>query len=277
MDKSFKRIWERSLEERRNAQVGNVRDLLIGSYAPCEPQVMQGVFNFLQAEKKYPLKNVHNIMDRLAGMMVTTNVVTHDEVLEFIKSIPDGFAIACGPCACRLHTASIGPDARDLASGKLNLCRQSPLNVDIQIAKCGEKFGALPTYKMISKDELLALEEECFNHGLVANIYLIMGGEAGICHCSSATCVPFMANEALGGASSVINKGALIPVTDKTMCLGNGNCAKVCHFKARKQISLNGRTVSTVDYSRCYGCGLCAAVCPEKAIKMEPRKSIKNG
>jgi len=277
MDKSFKRIWERSLEERQDAQVGSVRDLLIGSYAPCEPQVMKGVFNFLQAEKKYPLNLVHGITDRLAGMMVTTNVVTHEEVIEFIKGIPEGIAIACGPCACRLTTASIGPDARDLASRKLDVYRQSPLNVDIQIAKCGEKFGALPTYKMISKEELLALEDECFNHGLVANIYLIMGGEAGICHCSSVTCVPFMANEALGGASSVINKGRLIPIDDKAICRGTGDCVKVCQFKARKLSVRDGKTISTVDYNRCYGCGFCAAVCAEKAITMQPRKSVENG
>jgi len=247
--------------------------MVIGAHAPCEPQVMDFVLNFLKYEKKYPLSLVHKIIDRLSGLTVTTTVVTHDEIIDFIKGIPDDFAIARGPCACRIHTADmLGSDARDLSTGNLEFCRQTPLNVDIQIAKCGEKFGELDSYSHISKEEFLDLEEECFNMGLVANIYVIMGGESGICHCSSATCAPFLANEAIGGASSVIQKGAFIPHTNRDACTGTGDCLKVCHFNARKMTEHKGKAISTIDPLRCYGCGLCAAACPEKAISMAPRR-----
>ena len=218
------RIWERSQKERKKSQEGDLRELLIGYYAPREPLVMEYILKFLEYEKKLPLHLVHKIVDRLAAISIATTVVTHDEVVRFIKKLPDDFALAKGPCACRIHTAeALGPDARDISSGKLGFCRQTPLDVDIQIAKCGEKFGTLETYKSISKEELLDLEEECFNMGLVANIYQMMGGEAGICHCSSATCVPFFANEAANGASSVIRKGKFIARTDKAACKAAGD------------------------------------------------------
>lgn len=268
------RHWEKPPDKRRHRQKGKVRESLIGFYAPREPLVMEGVFTFLEYEKKLPLGLVHKIIDRLAAITVATTVVTHDEIISFIKELPDDFAIAAGPCACRIHTAEmLGFDARDLSSGNLEFCRQTPMNVDIQIAKCGEKFGELETYQRISKEELLDLEEQCFDMGLVANIYQLMGGEAGICHCSSATCVPFLANEAMKGRSAVIRKGKYVAKTDNAACNATGNCVKVCHFNARKIVTHKGKLFSTVNPGRCYGCGLCAAVCPKKAISMMPREA----
>jgi NAD-dependent dihydropyrimidine dehydrogenase PreA subunit len=269
----MRKVWELTEDKRRKIQDGNVREMIIGLYAPCEPLIMENILNFLKYEKKYPLALVHKIFDRFASMTVYTTVVTFDEVCEFIEGIPDDFAIAVGPCACRIHTAEeLGPDARDLSAGNLEYCQQTPLNVDIQIATCGEKFGELEAYSPISKKELLELEKKCFNMGLVANIYMMFGGDAGICHCSSATCVPLMANQAIGKKSTVIKKGAFWAKTDFDSCTGNGDCLKVCHFDSRKIVERNGKLVSVIIGNGCYGCGLCAAVCPEKAISMTQRK-----
>ena len=267
------KIWERSLGERRKAQRYSLRDFIIGQYAPREPMLMENIHRFLLIERKIPLGIVHRIIDRFASMTISTTVMTHEEVMRFIESIPEDFAIARGPCACRLHTAeAFGPDAVDLAAGQYERCRQSPLDVDIQIAACGEQFGKLDTYRRISKDELLALEKECFNLGLVANVYVLLGGEAGICHCSSSTCVPFLANQAIGGRSNVLKKGKLLARTDSSACNGTGNCVKVCHFQARALRKKLDRQVAVVDPSKCYGCGLCQAVCLEKAVSLVPRQ-----
>jgi ferredoxin len=273
--KSMPRIWERSLEERRKAQEGGFREMLIGAYAPREPRVMEGLFKFLQSEKKYPLRLVHKIIDRLAGITIATTVMTYQEIVTFVQGLPDEFVIARGPCACRLHTAELGPDARDLNEGNLGLCRQTPLDVDIQIGTCGKHFGMLSTYTMITKPELLQIEEQCHNMGLVANVYTMLAGEAGICHCSSLTCVPFIANEVIDQGSTVIRPGSKISRTSPSRCKAHGDCVQVCHFNARRIMEHHGKNVSTlVDPNRCYGCGYCAEVCPEGAIMMVERKEL---
>jgi len=269
----WNRGWDLPEDERKKTQAGRVKASLFGCYAPREPFVMEKVLNFLEHEKKYPLGLVHKILDRLAGITVATTVFTYDEIVRYVKELPEEFSIAKGPCACRIHTAeTLGPDARDLPSGNLDFCRQTPLDVDIQIATSGEIFGELDTYTLISKEELLELERQCFERGLVSNVYTAMNTETGICHCSSATCAPFLANEALGGASNVIVRGALVAHTDLDACNVTGDCVKVCHFHARRIEEGDGGRQLKVDLAKCYGCGLCAAVCPEQAITMVARR-----
>lgn len=269
----MRRIWEMSTAERADRQTGKVREMLIGAWAPREPEMMELVLKMLEYEKKYPISMVHKLIDRLASMAVSTIVVTPEEIMDFINGIPGDFAIAKGPCACRINTAEhCGPDARDISGGRLDFCKQTPLNVDIQIAKCGEVFGQLDNYKRITKEELLALEKDCLNMGLVPNIYIIMGGEGSICHCSSRTCAPLLANEAIGGKSKFLKKGLNIPRTDKNLCKGAGSCVKVCHFGARKMDTKSENSQPVFDPSKCYGCGLCAYTCKERAIEMIPRR-----
>ncbi len=273
--RSFWKTRQLSLEKRNKTQSGKLRKMVIGAYAPLEPNIMEFVHNFLKKENM-PLRVIHKILDRLSSMSMTTTVVTYEEVQDYIKTMPDDFMIAQGPCACRKHTADeLGPDAMDLKAGKLEFCQQSPLNIDIQIATCGEKFGELEGYEQITKEELLKLEEECHNRGLVSNIYMFLGGEAGICHCSSATCVPFIANRSIDGKTTVIKKGEYITKTDLDLCNGTGNCSKVCHFGARTIKSVNGSKALSVDMSKCFGCGLCVDVCSEKAVTMVQRRKKK--
>ncbi|MDP8257120.1 MAG: 4Fe-4S binding protein [Candidatus Alcyoniella australis] len=268
------RPWDDPLDKRWKHQKGKVREVVLERYAPCEPAVMEQIYNFLLLEEKFPLELVHRVIDRMASISAATTVMTYEEIVQFVQDLPDDYIIACGPCACRLHTAEmLGPDARDLPGGKLDYCRQTPLNVDIQVAVSGEKFAKLETYEVISKQQLLDLEKQCFEMGLVSNIYQMLDGESGICHCSSATCVPLMANKALGGGSTVIRRGRFVPQLDLERCAGHGACVTVCHFDARSIVTRGGREVSQLNAAQCRGCGLCAAVCPEDAISMRERGS----
>jgi NAD-dependent dihydropyrimidine dehydrogenase PreA subunit len=202
-----------------------------------------------------------------------TQIVTYHEVAEFINSMPDSFKIACGPCACRINTAEeLGPDAMDIEAGKFEFINQTPLNVDIQFGACGEQFGKLESYKDITKRELLELEKECHNLGLVSNIYVMLNGEGSICHCSSKTCVPLTVNSCISGNGHFIKRGELVAKTNPSLCNNTGYCTKVCHFNARRMIDENGKIILQYDQAKCYGCGLCESVCPEKAVKMIKRK-----
>ncbi len=269
-----KEPWLKGHDERVKIHDRKGREKLIEFYAPREPLVMQTVLGFLEVEKKLPIRLVHRIIDVLASATVVTKIMSEDEIYGYINNLPEEFPIAAGPCACRLDTArDLGPDARDLAAGRLDMFRDTPIDVDIQIGTCGEKFGRLKTYRMIDKKELLEIEAGCQNMGLVSNVYVIRDGDAGICHCSSPTCAPFLANEAIGYKSKVIIHGDSVACTDKSRCDAAGNCMKVCHFRARRIVNGNGRNHSSlVSPDRCYGCGQCIKVCKNNAISMVPRK-----
>lgn len=266
------RVWEGSRENRRRRQSGWIREAFVQAYAPCEPGLMAAIQRFLLIERRLPLGLVHRILDGFTAIQIATTVMTHGETMAYIQDLPDDFVIARGPCACRLTTAAaLGPDGRELSKGRLEFSRPSPLDLDIQIARCGERYAQLDSYRPIRKSELLELERECHDLGLVPNLYVVLGGEASICHCSSRTCVPFLANQAIGHRSGVVRPGALFPETDPSRCQGSGLCTKVCHFQARVLGDGPGGRKATTTASQCYGCGLCAEVCPEEAIRMLPR------
>ena len=265
--------------ERAEMQKGFFRELSIGMWAPFEPQIMKLLLNTLGPRKLFSRQTTLKIIDRLISMSIYTQVATYGEMVAFIKSIPDDFTIACGPCACRKNTlAEAGNDARDLAAGKFDFCQPSPLNLDIQFGESGDKFMKCDGYRPISKPELLELEKESRNMGLVSNMYVMAGGEGSICHCSSATCVPLIVyNNLHNDTARVIKKGGYISVTDSGACDITGNCAKVCHFGAREIVMRNGTASLQYHPSRCYGCGLCEAACQNNAVSMAARSRHEAG
>ena len=264
--------------ERRKLQKGPIRSMMIGAWSKREPQIMKAFRNAVSTESGFSNKLTAKILDRLFAILnIKTMVTTYEQTVNFIQSLPDDYIIAKGPCACRINTAEeMGPDARDMDGGKLDYDRRTPLNVDIQFAKCGEKFVLNAGYEKITKEELLELEKDCRNMGLVSNIYFIKGGEGSLCHCSSKTCVPLMVTGLIRDkGTSVMLKGDFIAKTSDVLCdLGKckGECAVVCHFFARSISEENGSATLKVNANRCFGCGICAGVCPEKAIEMIARK-----
>ena len=51
----------------------------------------------------------------------------------------------------------------------------------------------------------------------------------------------------------------------KYACLGCGNCAEVCRYRA---IKINERGVAEVNRAKCTGCGACVDACPNNVISM---------
>jgi NAD-dependent dihydropyrimidine dehydrogenase PreA subunit len=265
-------------EDRAKMQKGLLRELVIGAWAPREPQMMRLLLNTLGPKKLFSQKTLLRVIDRLIGLSIYTQVAAYEEMTAFIASIPDDFTIVRGPCACRKNTlAEAGSDARDIAAGRLDLCRPSPLNLDIQFGVCGDKFRDCEGYEPVSKKDLLALEQETRNMGLVSNLYLMLGGEGSICHCSSVTCVPLIVYNNLNDSRArVIKKGQTIAATDPDACDNAGACAGVCHFGARTMVAAGGKTKLRYEPAQCYGCGLCAFVCPNRAITMTTRNKARD-
>lgn len=59
----------------------------------------------------------------------------------------------------------------------------------------------------------------------------------------------------------------------KYACLGCGDCARVCRYRA---IKINKRGVAEIDRSKCVGCGACLKVCPNKLIELKPLELTVN-
>ncbi len=273
---SLQDLMKMPLDKRKAIQEKAIRGYLIGKWAPREPQMMKVLRDLLRDKSSFTQNTVSRILARLGSMAVYTAVATCDEMVEFINNLPDDYEIVCGPCACRINTAEeAGFDARDLKGSNLDYCRKSPLNLDIQFGKCGEKFGRCEGYRPISKEELIQMEYDCRDMGLVSNCYVMMGGEGSICHCSSKTCVPLityhLSNEA---RFRFYQRGESIAVTNRESCNGHGHCVQVCHFGAREILETDSGRQLVVHYDRCHGCGLCARVCPEGAVKMAQRTKV---
>ncbi|NMA55459.1 MAG: P-loop NTPase [Firmicutes bacterium] len=60
----------------------------------------------------------------------------------------------------------------------------------------------------------------------------------------------------------------LVPVIDRVLCNGCGECVKACAFNA---IAVLGHK-ALVFAEICHGCGGCARVCPTKAITEQPNR-----
>ncbi len=270
---NIQEIMNMSVEERHRRQKGKTRGLAIGIWAPREPMLMGMLRNAIKNKGDFSKEVISKIIDRIISIGIFTTVATLEEIIPFIESIPDDFEIVKGPCACRINTAEeAGFDARDIQSGHIDYCKSSPLNLDIQFGKCGEKFGKCEGYEPITKEELIELERECHNMGLVSNLYVMFGGEGSICHCSSKTCVPLITYRYVcDGKRKVYKKGAFIAETDHLCCEGSGKCASVCHFNARTMVEEKGMKKMVFDPVKCYGCGICASVCPTKAVSMVER------
>lgn len=59
------------------------------------------------------------------------------------------------------------------------------------------------------------------------------------------------------------------PKTDPNVCIGCGNCSRVCPEYCIKMVDVDGKKKPVTDYDYCKGCGICAEECPVKAISME--------
>lgn len=57
----------------------------------------------------------------------------------------------------------------------------------------------------------------------------------------------------------------VVPELEKDLCIGCGNCEKVCGYEA---IEMREDSIPNIIIDNCDGCGLCVQICPNRALKL---------
>lgn len=65
----------------------------------------------------------------------------------------------------------------------------------------------------------------------------------------------------------------VIPILNEDLCIGCGNCVKVCGYNA---IEMKENDIVDINIDNCDGCGLCVQICPNSALSLvDKRKLVK--
>ncbi|NPV58526.1 MAG: 4Fe-4S binding protein [Actinobacteria bacterium] len=185
--------------------------------------------------------------------MVAGQVMTLEEMLDFIDGLPEESRVAVGPCRCRLAT---------------HAC-DHPLETDIVILSGTDIWLDLfpRDYHVISKEEAKRRVRECYEMGLVPMLdrHMYFRGTANyfvICNCCKCACLPIWAYRTYKKAGYHYIPSAYRSVVDLDKCEGCGTCVEVCAFEERRL------TGGKAEVLACQGCGLCVKNCPNQANRM---------
>jgi NAD-dependent dihydropyrimidine dehydrogenase PreA subunit len=154
-------------------------------------------------------------MAKFAGEhMVVSQVMTREEMLEFIASMPEENRIAVGPCRCRLAT---------------HAC-DHPLETEI-VKDCYE-IALVPM-----------LDRHMYYRGS-ANYFVI-------CNCCGCSCLPIWAYRTYKDAGYHFIPSVYRSTVDLDKCEGCATCVEVCAFDERM---LNGGKAQVFDCQGCGLC-----------------------
>ncbi len=187
---------------------------------------------------------------------IVGQVMTLEEMEEFIRQLPEESTIAVGPCRCRLATRGCG----------------HPMETDIYILTGAPIWlEVFPRdYRAIGKEEALKIVRESNQAGLVQMVdrHMYFRENANyfvICNCCHCSCI------VINGYRTFKYDGYhLIPSTyrvelDPERCQGCGTCVEICNFRERVVRAGKARVLD------CQGCGLCVRACPNQANYMVKR------
>ena len=208
-------------------------------------------------------------LDNQTGSAIPINVSLsyEDQVLPhivteyFIKKAGTILLMDC-PCrttnGCENHDVELGCTWLGEGAGKVDLSRW-------------------PGARLATKKEALERERLAYENGLVphmgklrddAKAYNVMDYEnkfMSICHCCSCCCVVALMKYGPSEYKDVVKRMEGVEVkVDRDICLGCGECFKVCIYDAMKM----KENMAMIDQKDCKGCGRCEMVCPNGAISI---------
>lgn len=242
------------------AEESGLRQFMLKRYAWIEVRLLAFFYWLLRRpfmSNRWINRFFYYAMAKFAGEhMVASQVMTREEMLEFIDGMPGENRIAVGPCRCRLAT---------------HAC-DHPLETDIVIMTGTRIWLDLfpKDYRVISGEEAKEIVKECYELKLVPMLdrHMYFRGTTNyfvICNCCKCACLPIWAYRTYKGAGYHYIPSVYRSTVDPEKCQGCATCVEVCAFKER---NLNGGKARVLD---CQGCGLCVRFCPNQANSMVNR------
>ncbi len=242
------------------AEESGLRQFMLKRYAWMEVRLLAFLYWLLRRpfmSNSWINRLFYYSMAKFAGEhMVASQVMTLEEMLEFIADMPEDGKIAVGPCRCRLAT---------------HAC-DHPLETDIVIMTGTEIWLDLfpKDYRVIAREEAASIVRECYELALVPMLdrHMYFRGSANyfvICNCCKCSCLPIWAYRTYKRAGYRYIPSVYRSIVDSGKCEGCATCVEICAFEERR---LSGNKAQVLD---CQGCGLCVKFCPNQANTMVAR------
>jgi len=236
------------------------RQFLLKRYAWMEVRLLAFFYWLLHRRfmsNPWIRKFFYYAMAKFAGEhMVASQVMTLEEMLEFIESMSEENKMAVGPCRCRLAT---------------HAC-DHPLETDIVIMTGTPIWLDLfpKDYRVITKEEAMQIVRDSYEIGLVPMLdrHMYFRGSTNyfvICNCCGCSCLPIIAYRTYKEDGYHFIPSVYRSIVDLDKCDGCATCVEICAFDERR---LNGGKAEVLS---CQGCGQCVKSCPNQANSMLPR------
>lgn len=195
----------------------------------------------------------------LGTRAIVSQAATLEETYHFIDDLSDRYALAVGPCRCRV--------------GNHN-CAHA-IMTDIVICETASIWyrDLFPNdYRIITKTEAKEICRQSRAAGMVQCIdrHMYFRNSENyfvICNCCKESCIPLVAYRLFKQEAFRFLPSRSVVQVDASLCQGCGDCVDACPFQERRLEA----GISIAAVVNCQGCGLCVDICPHGANHMVAR------